>query len=218
MPAASITSIFSDLVADHGITAVFVLMLVDAVLPAASELVMVSAGAVAAGVFSVDSVGLFGAEISTPFWVFFAMASAGTIGYTLGSVGGWAIGLYGGRPFLERHGKRLHLGPERLERAERWFDRRGEWAVFIGRLTPVVRSFISIPAGLFRQPLALYTLLTLVGSAIWCFALAGAGWGLGESWETFHHDFRYVEIAVVVLLVALVAYLLIRRRRSSRAS
>ena len=101
------------------------------------------------------------------------MVAAGTIGYTLGSVGGWAIGMYGGRPYLDRHGRWLHLGPERLEKAERWFDRWGDATALIGRITPLARSFVSIPAGVFRMPLGRYTVLTFVGSTIWCLAFAG---------------------------------------------
>jgi membrane protein DedA with SNARE-associated domain len=81
-----------------------------------------------------------------------------------------------------------------------------------------VRSFISIPAGVFRMAFGRYTALTLIGSAVWCFALAGIGLGLGKSYETFHHDFRYVDYAVGAGIVALVAYLVARRRRSSRLS
>jgi membrane protein DedA with SNARE-associated domain len=84
--------------------------------------------------------------------------------------------------------------------------------VFLGRLTPVVRSFVSIPAGVFRWPLAPYTVLTAAGSAIWCFAFAGAGWGLGASYERVHHDFRYVDYAVVAIVVAAVAAIIVRRR------
>ena len=92
---------------------------------------------------------------------YLAVALAGTIGYTIGSIGGWAIGLYGGRPYLERHGRWLHLNEAKLDRAERWFERWEDWAVFLGRLTPVVRSFVSIPAGVFETPFVRYTLLTL---------------------------------------------------------
>ena len=218
MLVASLTSTVESIVGDHGLYAVFLLMLVDAVLPAASELVMVSAGALAAGAFSTDQIAVPGGHVSDPFWIFFTLAMAGTIGYTIGSVGGWAIGAYAGRPFLERHGRRFHLTPAKLDRAEAWFARHGEWAVFVGRLTPVVRSFVSIPAGVVRVPLVVYTLLTLLGSAIWCFALAGVGWGLGESYQRFHHDFRWAEIAVVVLLVVGAAWLWRRRRASKLAA
>jgi membrane protein DedA with SNARE-associated domain len=218
---ASVTSVITDrvieILGNHGLYAVFLLMLVDAVLPAFSELVMVYAGALAAGAFS-TSVVLFGHEFESGFGAWLAMVLAGTIGYTIGSILGWAIGVYGGRPFLERRGRWFHLSHERLERAERWFDRWGDWAVLIGRITPVARSFISIPAGVFRMPFGRYVVLTFIGSTLWCIAFAGAGYAAGTRWETFHEKFHYVDYAIAVLVVAGVAYLVIRRRRSSSLS
>jgi membrane protein DedA with SNARE-associated domain len=211
---ASLSSSLTTFVRDHGLAAVFFLMLVDAVFPAASELVMVVGGALAAGAFGA-SVSLFGAHVSTGFWSYVAIALAGTIGYLVGGLLGWAIGLYGGRPLLERHGRWFHLSPATFDRAESWFARHGDWAVFLGRITPVVRSFVSIPAGVFRIGLARYTVLTLIGSALWCFAFAGAGWAAGASYERFHHDFRYVEYLVIAGILGLAAYLVVRRRRSS---
>lgn len=220
MPAASIvsevTGLLTSVVGDYGLYAVFVLMLVDAVLPAASEPVMVYSGAVAAGAFAGQDVQLFGLVLQHGAPAYLAMATAGTVGYLLGSVLGWWIGAAGGRPYLERHGRWLHLDEAKLDRAERWFDRWDEWAVFLGRVTPVVRSFVSIPAGVFHTPLPRYTVLTLAGSAIWCFALAGAGWALGSRWEDFHHAFRYVDYAVVAAVAAGIAWLawkLVGRRR-----
>jgi membrane protein DedA with SNARE-associated domain len=201
-------------IAAHGVYAVFCLMLIDAVFPAASELVMVVGGALAAGVFA-HHVSLAGHDLGEGFDAYLAIATAGTLGYLAGSVLGWWIGARGGRPFLERRGSWFHLTPDRLDRAERWFERWDDWAVLLGRVTPVVRSFVSIPAGVFRMPLGRYTVLTAVGSAVWAFALAGAGWGLGRSYETFHHDFRFVEYAVVAGVVGLAAYLVIRWRRST---
>ena len=90
-----------------------------------------------------------------------------------------------GRLYVERHGRWLHLDIEKLDRAERWFERWEDLAVFLGRLTPVVRSFVSIPAGVMELPFVRYTLLTLAGSAIWCFFFAGAGYAVGENWRTF---------------------------------
>ena len=220
MVVGSILSELSDaltsLVGDHGLYAVFLLMLVDAVLPAASELVMVYAGAVAAGAFAGQNVVLFGERVSEGFWAFLAMALAGSLGYVLGSVGGWAIGFYGGRPFAERHGRWLHLDREKLDRADRFFERWGNAFVLLGRVTPVVRSFVAIPAGIGRLPLGRYTLLTIPGSTVWCLAFAGIGWAAGAHWEEFHHDFRYAEYAVVAGLLAGLAYLAFRWRRSSR--
>jgi membrane protein DedA with SNARE-associated domain len=192
---------------------VFLLMAIDAVFPAASELVMLYGGALASGALAHD-LDVFGSR-STGTGAYLAIALAGTIGYLLGALAGWAIGFYGGRPFLERRGRWFHLSHERLERAERWFERWEGWAVFVGRLTPVARSFVSIPAGVFEARLARYSVLTAIGSAIWCFAFAGAGWGLGASWERVHHDFRYAEYAVVAGILLFVAYLIVRRRRST---
>jgi membrane protein DedA with SNARE-associated domain len=219
VPAASILSGITDLlttvVGDYGFYAVFLLMLVDALLPAASEAVMVYGGAVAAGAFAGQSVVLFGWELEPGFPAYLAVASAGTVGYTVGSIGGWWIGLHGGRPFLERHGRWLHLNEANLIKAERWFERWEDWAVFLGRVTPVVRSFVSIPAGVFRAPFRRYIVLTLLGSAVWCFTLAGVGWALGSRWEDFHRVFHYVDYAIVASIAAGIAFLgwkLYRRR------
>ena len=216
MPLASVSSSLTTLVGDHGLYAVFALMAIDAVFPAASELVMLYAGALAAGVFAGQHVSLLGSRIGSGFGAYLALALAGTIGYLAGSVVGWGIGIYGGRPLLERRGRLFHLSEAKLVRAERWFDRWDELAALVGRVTPVVRSFISIPAGIFRMPFWRYTVLTLIGSAVWCFALAGVGWGVGRSYETFHRDFRFADYVAVAGIVAIVAYLLVRRRRSSR--
>ena len=215
MVLASLTSSVTTLIGDHGLYAVFVLMAVDAVFPAASELVMLYAGALAAGAFSGQHVVLFGDRIDSHFWAYVAMSFAGTIGYTLGSLVGWGIGAYAGRPLLEERGRWFHLDRAKLDRADRWFERWGDWAVFLGRLTPVVRSFISIPAGVARMPIVRFTVLTFLGSAIWCFAIAGVGWALGSSYERFHHDFAYVEYAVVAAVIVLVVWLILRWRSSA---
>jgi membrane protein DedA with SNARE-associated domain len=204
LPVASILSEITDLlttlIGDHGLYAVFGLMLLDAVFPAASEPVMVYSGAVAAGAFAGQETVLFGYEFAEGAPAYAAMAGAGTIGYTLGSMLGWWIGARGGRPFLERHGRWLHLNEAKLDKAERWFERWEDWAVFLGRVTPVVRSFVSIPAGVFRAPFPRYTGLTLIGSALWCYALAGVGWWFGSNWEEFHHGFHYVDYAILAAL------------------
>ena len=224
MLVASVLSELSDaitsVVGDYGLYAVFWLMFIDAVLPAASELVMVYGGAIAAGAFADQQVTLFGRTIDEGWPAYFAIALAGTIGYTLGSMMGWAIGFYGGRPYLDRHGRWLHVSPAKLEKAERWFDRYEDWAVFLGRLTPVVRSFVSVPAGVFEARFVRYTCLTLLGSAIWCFLFAGAGFAAGEAWEDFHHAFRYVEYVVAVAIVGGAAWLgwrYFKRRRARLA-
>jgi membrane protein DedA with SNARE-associated domain len=203
-------------IGDYGLYAVFLLMLIDAVLPAASELVMVYAGALAAGAIAGQTVTLFGAEIESTGWAYVAMAMAGVLGYTLGSVLGWTIGKVGGRPFLERHGRWVHVTPERLGRAEAWFDRYGDAAVLISRVVPVVRSFISIPAGVIGMPLGRFTVLSFLGTIPWCFGLAGVGLALGSGWERFHEGWRYADYLVIALL-ALAALAIVVRTVQRRA-
>jgi membrane protein DedA with SNARE-associated domain len=214
----SITEAVTGVIGDYGLYAVFLLMFVDAILPAASELVMVYAGAVAVGAFPGADVTIFGSEIESTAWAYVAIALAGTIGYTLGSVLGWAIGLYGGRPYLERHGRWLHVTPEKLDKADAWFERYGDATVFVSRMVPVVRSFVSIPAGIGEMPLVRYTLLTFAGTIPWCFGLAAVGLALGSQWEEFHDSFRYADYAIVALVAAGVVALVYRshRRRARR--
>ena len=219
MPLAALSEItdrITEVVGNHGLYAVFVLMMIDAVFPAASELVMLYAGAIASGAIAGQSVSLFGHEFQSGFPAFVAMATAGTLGYLVGSIAGWGAGDYLGRPWLERHGRWVHLNEENLVRAVRWFVRGEEWAVFLGRITPVMRSFISIPAGVFRARFGPYVWLTLLGSAIWCFAFAGAGWAAGANWESIDNGFHYVEyviVGVVVVALAALGWRWARRRR-----
>jgi membrane protein DedA with SNARE-associated domain len=213
-----ITEAVTGVIGDYGLYAVFLLMFIDAVLPAASELVMVYGGAVAAGAFANSEVKLFGWEIESTLWAYVAMATAGTIGYTLGSILGWAIGLYGGRPYLEKHGRWLHVTPQKLDKADDWFERYGDITVFVTRMLPVVRSFVSIPAGIGEMPLGRYTAFTFAGTIPWCFGLAAVGVALGSSWESFHESFRYADYAIVAIVAAGLAALVYRahRRRSRR--
>jgi membrane protein DedA with SNARE-associated domain len=213
---ASVSASFTSSVANHGVYAVFGLMAIDAVFPALSELVMLYAGAVAAGAFSAaHGVTLFGSRIGFGVGAFVALALAGTLGYLAGALVGWGIGRYGGRPLLERRGRWFHLSAARLDRAEAWFGRWRNIGVLLGRLTPVVRSFVSIPAGIFEMRLAPYTVLTLVGSAVWAFAFAGAGYGLGTSYRGFDRGFHYVEYAVVAGIVIGLALLVYRWRAAA---
>ncbi len=216
----AITEAVTGVIGDYGLYAVFLLMFVDAILPAASELVMVYGGAVAAGAFAGSEVTFFGEPIESTGWAYVTIALAGTIGYTLGSVLGWAIGLYGGRPYLEKHGRWLHVTPEKLDKTEQWFERYGDATVFVTRMLPVVRSFVSIPAGIGEMPLVRYTVLTFAGTIPWCFGLAAIGVALGSQWEEFHDAFRYADYAIIALVVggvAAVVYRTHRRRTRKRA-
>jgi membrane protein DedA with SNARE-associated domain len=213
---ASLSDSITSAVENHGVYAVFGLMAIDAILPAASELVMLYAGAIAAGAFGSQGVNLFGHHFSPGAEAYLVMALAGTFGYLAGALVGWAIGRYGGRPLLERHGRWFHLSPKNLERAEKWFDRWGNIGVALGRITPIIRSFVSIPAGVFEMPLLPYTFLTLVGSAVWAFAFAGAGYALGTSYGGADHAFRFVEYAVAAGIMLGAAYLVYRWRSGAK--
>lgn len=212
--SATLTGQLTGWITQHGVYGVFLLMAVDALLPVGGELIMLYAGVVAAGAVTGGHAMLFGASLAGGAETYIVLALAGSLGYLVGSLLGWGIGVHGGRPFIERHGRWLHISPRTFSRAEDWFTRFGPRAVLLGRITPVARSFISIPAGVLGIPLGLYTGLTLLGSLLWCFGLAGIGWAVGGSWETVHHDFRYADYAVVVALALLASAALLRRRRS----
>jgi membrane protein DedA with SNARE-associated domain len=216
MVIASISGTVTSFVGDHGLYAVFALMFVDAVFPAASELVMVYGGALAAGAFAGQSVDLFGFGLGSGAGAYVAIAAAGTLGYLVGAWVGWWIGLHGGRPLLTRHGRWLHLDAAKLDRAEGWFARWGDWGVLLGRITPVLRSFVSIPAGVFEVRLGRYTLMTLIGSAIWAFAFSGVGYGLGTGYERFDHGFRIADYLIAAAVVVAALYVLLRLWRSSK--
>lgn len=215
---ASLSSTFTDTVAHNGLLAVALLMAVDAVLPAAGGIVMLVAGALAAGVFGGHHPSLFGLDLGTGLRAYILLSVAGTLGYMVGAMAGWLIGRRGGRPFLERWGEGLHLGPANMARAETWFARYDQWAVFLGRLIPVVRSFISIPAGVLGSPLNSYVPLTLAGSAIWCFGVAAVGWALGARYDSANGTYQAIEIGVLAVVVLAGGGLLLRRRAVRRAA
>src|SRR5207248_4887607 len=148
---ASVTGSVTSLIGDHGLYAVFGLMVIAAVLPAASELTMLYAGALAAGAFAGNHVSAFGHDLHSHAAAYVAIAVAGILGNVVGAGAGWAIGRYA-EVGLERRGRFLHVTPARLERAERWFGRFGAVAVPGGFVTPGIRSFVAIPAGIGQMP------------------------------------------------------------------
>jgi membrane protein DedA with SNARE-associated domain len=214
MIIASLTSQMTSWIASNGAYAVFALMALDALLPVGGELVMLYAGALGAGAIGGKHATLFGTHLTVGFEGFLVLAIIGALGYLAGSLIGWTIGVRGGRPLIERYGRWLHVTPEAFARAERWFERFGLRAVFLGRITPVVRSFISIPSGVLGSPLGPYTMLTLAGSLIWCLAFAGAGWALGHTWSSFHHGFLYADYAAVIVVVLVVLAAIVHRLRA----
>jgi membrane protein DedA with SNARE-associated domain len=213
---ASISASFTSQVTNHGVYAVFGLLALGAVFPAGSELVALVGGALAAGAFSsATGVSIFGAHVGLGAGAYIALALAATVGYLVGALVGWLVGRFGGRELLERRGRWFHVTPERLDRAEAWFQRWDRPGVLLGTITPVLRSFVAIPAGIFEMPLAPFAILTLVGSTLWSFAFVGIGYALGASYKHFEHAFRYVEYAIVAGIVVGLAYLVYRWRAAA---
>lgn len=220
IPLASIlgevTERVTSAVGDHGLYAVFLFMLGDAVLPA-NEAVMLYAGALAAGAFA-GSVVLFGNEVAQGVPAYVAVATAGTVGSTLGALIGWGVGKYLGRPFVLHHQRWFRLGEADLARGESWIDRWGDWAILLSRLTPVIRSVAPVAAGTLRMPLGRYTVFTLVGSAIYCFGYAAIGYAVGTEWERIYDRVGFLEYVVLAAIVVGGAWLLVRRVRRRRAA
>jgi membrane protein DedA with SNARE-associated domain len=139
--------------------------------------------------------------------VLWMVALAGAIGCVLGSWLAYAVGAWGGRPLAERYGKYVLISPDDLDLADRWFQRYGGGIIFVGRLLPVIRTFIAFPAGVARMPLWRFSLYTFLGSFIWCWALAWMGLKLGEHWDTLGVYFHRFDAAIgAVILVALALY------------
>lgn len=204
------TSQITSAIARDGVYAVLVLMALDAFLPLGGELTMLYAGVLTAGAAGAH-VTVLGAQVPFGAESYVVLVAAGTIGSLVGALAAYAVGAWGGRALLDR--RWLRLNPEALARAEGWLERHGGSAMLVGRVTPVVRSFISLPAGVLRYPFGEYTLLTLLGSLAWCLAFAAAGWALGSAWESLHSGFRYVQYTVVVAVLALIGAAMVRRRR-----
>ena len=140
-----------------------------------------------------------------------------TVGSVVGAVVGYAVGAWGGRPILDRWGRYVGIGAADLDRADRWFERWGSWAVFFGRMVPLVRTFVSYPAGISRMPMGRFLLFSTLGSLPWNLALISAGFVVGENYpqiEAAIKPYEYVIYAVVlaVVLVLLARWFLGRRR------
>ncbi len=140
----------------------------------------------------------------------------GGLGCTLGSLASYALGAWGGRPLLERYGRYILVTRQDLDRADRWFARYGEMAVFLSRLLPVVRTFISLPAGISRVNLARFIAYTFVGSFIWSLGLATGGYYLGANWERLRATMRPFDIPILAAFALLAAWYLYRHLRPPR--
>lgn len=143
----------------------------------------------------------------------------GAVGCTLGSLASYALGAWGGRPLLDRYGKFLMISAHDLVVADKWFSRWGDWTAFLSRLLPIVRTFISFPAGVTRARILPFTIYSFVGSFLWCGALAYGGFVFGARWEELRAIMRPFDIPIAVLLLAgLVYYLVHHIRRGRKAS
>ncbi|MGZ4919976.1 MAG: DedA family protein [Halobacteriota archaeon] len=139
------------------------------------------------------------------------VAVAGTLGCLAGSLVAYYVGAYGGRPLLDRYGRYILIRKSELDRAHTWFERHGEITVFVSRVLPIVRTFISLPAGIARMDIKKFSIYTLLGSFPWCLALAYVGFFLGPHWSDVEQLFRYLDIVVVAGLVAVIGYLVYHR-------
>lgn len=131
------------------------------------------------------------------WWV----AVAGAVGCVVGSVAAYYAGMWGGRPFVERYGKYMLIRKKDMDTADRWFAKYGNAAIFISRLLPVVRTFISFPAGIARMNLGTFIIYTFLGSLPWCYALAYVGRMLGENWQSIRNYFHGADMIIGILIV-----------------
>lgn len=135
-----------------------------------------------------------------------AAGAYGALGNTIGSVLAYAVGAWGGRPFLDKYGRYILITQHDLDRADRWFDKSGSWSVFASRLLPVVRTFISLPAGIARMHFFKFVIYTFLGSFIWSVGLAYGGYRMGEHWEQIRTVMRPFDPLLIAIIIALIAF------------
>jgi membrane protein DedA with SNARE-associated domain len=205
----AVVHFMTDEVARFGYLGVFLLMVLEsACVPVPSEVTMLFGGALASPSFAAP-----GRELD--LWT---VALVGTAGNLLGSWLAYLAGAVGGRPLINRWGRYLLLTPHEMDRAHEWFERHGEAAVFFSRLLPVIRTFISLPAGVARMNFAKFTLYTVLGCLPWTLALAFAGFKLGENWHAVDRMMRPFSLLLAVAFAAAVAWWVRRRLRQVRAA
>jgi membrane protein DedA with SNARE-associated domain len=156
-----------------------------------------------------------GFNVSEGEYSMFAVVAVGTAANVVGSWIAYAIGYYGRIDILEKHGKKLHIKPSHLEWADRWFEKYGSWTVFLTRMLPIIRTFISLPAGVARMPFWRFTALTTLGCVPWIFMLTFIGREVGDRWESWKDSLHYVDYAVAALIVLGLLYLVVRNRRGN---
>jgi membrane protein DedA with SNARE-associated domain len=182
----------------HGFPAVLGLMTLEsACIPVPSEVIQLFAGYL----------------VSLHRMSLFAAVSAGVLGNLIGSWISWSVGYWGGRPFIERYGRYIHVTPARLALAERWFERHGEVTVLVGRCVPLIRTFISLPAGIARMSFWRFTAFTIIGCVPWVLGLTLLGVEVGPSWERWRHRLEYLDYIVAAAIIVAIVYLFVRARR-----
>jgi membrane protein DedA with SNARE-associated domain len=203
----SIVNETSHFVREAGLPGIFALMaLSSACVPIPSEVVMLFAG------FAVADPSQSG---SSQHMTMTGIVLAGLLGSMVGSWFAYALGRWGRLELFERHATKLeliHIQPAQIERADRFFNRYGELAVLFGRMIPLVRAFVSLPAGISKMPFGRFTVFSLIGTIPWVLALAVAGHALGGDWTSVRKGFEYVDYAIVLLVVGGVLYTALRRR------
>ena len=187
-------------VGDYGSLAVFLLMILEsACIPVPSEAIMLYGG------FLVS-------QGDENLWL---MVAAGVLGNVVGSWIAYGVGRYKGREWALRW-HWLHITPKRLDSADRWFARYGDWAVLLSRCLPIIRTFISLPAGIARMPFWRFTILTVVGCIPWVLMLTLAGRAVGDNWEDLQKQLHYFDYALILILVGTIVWLVVRQRRRRR--
>ena len=195
--------------AKHGYLAVFLLMLAETIFPPIpSEVTMPFAGFLASPDRPFDATQLN----------LFAVVLVGVLGNVIGSWFWYGVGWKVGRAPVERYGRYVGLKAGDLDKVDAWWARHGNKAVLFGRLIPLVRAFISLPAGIERMPAGRFTLFSALGFLPWVFALALVGYLLGDNWNTIVEEFSLASYVVVGLLLVAAAWFLLRRRRAARRS
>jgi membrane protein DedA with SNARE-associated domain len=204
----SLVNVAWHFVRDAGLPAVFVLMVAEsACIPIPSEATMLFAG------FAVADPG---GSTAHHHLTLLGIVVAGVLGNLVGSWIAYGVGRAGRVELIERHGHWLHLKPSHIAWADRWFERYGAASILISRMLPIIRTFISLPAGVAKMPFWRFTLLTLLGCIPWVLGLALAGEAVGHEWTSIRKSFEYVDYAIVALVAVGVLYLIVRRRRGPR--
>jgi membrane protein DedA with SNARE-associated domain len=161
-----------------------------------------------------------GSLVSSGRFTLLGLALAGAVGSLIGSLFMYTLGRIGGRPLVERYGRYIFISRHDLDKSDRFFGRFGAYASFIGRVLPVVRTYISIPAGVSRTPVVPFALTSFIGSFIWCYFLAYVGQQLGSHWENLHERFKYVPYVIALVILLLIANhirTIIKQRRAGIA-